>query len=73
MRRRRRFPEEFVCSPRGAVAEQQPVAAQLNAQLAGESFHPGAVDRAGLGQRVLVAEAGEVVVARIGVAALAVG
>ena len=45
----------------------------LDAAVRGQALHPGAVGGAGVGEGVLVAEAGEVIIARIGVATLAIG
>src|SRR5262249_4088362 len=67
------LPEELVHLPRAAVAEEHRVAPELQAALRGKVAQPGAVVRARVAVGVLVADAGEVVVARVGVAALAVG
>ena len=47
--------------------------AAVDAPLRRELAHPGAVGGVGVAERVVVAEAGEMVVARVGVVALAVG
>src|SRR5712692_2668729 len=47
--------------------------AQAQTSLGRQVPHPGSVGRAGVRQGVLITEPGEVVVARIGIAALAVG
>ena len=54
------------------MAEEQLVATVFDAELRGQCREPGAVLGAGVGQRVVVGQLGEVVVAGVGVAAGAV-
>src|SRR5262249_61578996 len=72
MRRAGRLPQELVHAPRAAVTEQQTIPAEPNAALERQGAHPDAVGGAGVREGVLGADAGEVVVARVGVAALTV-
>ena len=69
----RRFPKKFVHAPRTAVAKQQAILAQRHAALRRQILQPSAMDGARVGKCVSVAEPREVIVARIGVAALAIG
>src|SRR5262245_65950560 len=68
-----RFPEKLVHTPRTAVAQQHTILAQLQPKLRGKLFHPLPICRIGVGEGIGVAEAGKMVIARVGVAALAVG
>src|SRR5439155_1590690 len=73
MRRGCRFPENLVGPSWTAVTQQEPVAAELQAELGGQSAHPGPVGRTRLSQGVVVADLGKVIVARVRIPALAVG
>ncbi len=66
------LPEEFVDSARGAVGEEDVAAAPLAAEVGGEVPEPVFVFVGGVGQGVVVADLGEVVVSGVGVAAGAV-
>ena len=72
LRRGGGFPKEFVHAPRAAVAHEHARAVRLEADLAGEAAHPAAPPLVRVPEGVAVREPREVVVARIGVAALAV-
>src|SRR5581483_11162223 len=57
---------------RTAVAQQQPIAAQLKAQLLRQFSHPRPIGGTGVVKRVRIADAREVIITRIRVAALAI-
>src|SRR5262249_2926764 len=71
--RSRGFPEKLVHLPRAAMAHKDSIIAQQNSPLLRQCPHPVSVSRPGVDKRVGVAEPCEMVVARIGVAALAIG
>src|SRR5262249_32687058 len=68
-----RFPEEFVYAPGTAVAHQEPITTEMELPLFGQVAHPGPVFGARVREGVVVTDAGEVVIARVRIAALAVG
>ncbi len=66
------FPQKFVHLARATVAQQQAMRAEFEASRFWEGAHPGAVVGIGVAESVVVANLGEMVVARVGVAALAI-
>ena len=73
VRRRRRFPQKLICPSRAAVTKQDAIASQLNVPLHRQIAQPCTIGEAGVPEGVLVADAGEMIIARVGVAALAIG
>ncbi len=72
MSRRGRLPEKLVHLPWASMDEKHALGAPFESERGRQLTHPLAVGGIGRSQRVIVADLGEVVVARIGVATLAI-
>ena len=70
--RRGAFPEKFVHLARATVAKQQAAGAEVDASRLGQRTHPYTVLRVSMAKSVLVTDLSKMVVARVGIAALAV-